>query len=150
MRSRYVLVLTAVMAGCVAGRPLSFDVWANPAPRQEAVALSKAGKKAVFPVASDQRARAVEKLAAVPFVRLSKEEAESLAGKPLDGDHYFLIRGLCLGCGTGSFKAYFDGSNVLVDHRSLAGKKTLPTRWPVIAALENKPEEVFVECGAAR
>jgi hypothetical protein len=115
-----------------------------------AAALSRAEERVVFPVAIDQRVRAAERLETVPFIRLPREEAESLAEKPLDSDHYVLIRGLCLGCGTGSFRAYFDGRNILVDHRSLARKGTLPTRWPVIVRLENDPEEVFVECGAAR
>jgi hypothetical protein len=113
-------------------------------------ALSRAEERVVFPVAIDQRVRATERLEAAPFIRLSMEEAERLSGKPLDSGRYLLIRGLCLGCGAGSFRAYFDGSNILVDHRSLARKGTLPTRWPVIADLENDPKEVFVECGAAR
>lgn len=150
MRSGYVLALAILISGCVTGRLRSFDVWVHPAPRQMAAALSRAEERIVFPVARDQRVRAAERLEAVPFIRLSREEAGSLAGKPLGGGHLFLIRGLCLGCGTGSFRVYFDGSNILVDHRSLARKGTLPTRWPVIALLENDPEEVFVECGGAR
>jgi hypothetical protein len=150
MRSGYVLAFAILIAGCATGRPRSFDVWVHPAPRRMAAALSRAEERVVFPVAIDQRVRAAEGLEAAPFIRLSREEAGSLAGKPLDSDHYFLIRGVCLGCGTGSFRAYFDGRNILVDHRSLARKGTLPTRWRVFADLENDPEEVFVECGAAR
>jgi hypothetical protein len=144
-----IVVAAMILVGCATGRSHPSDEWVHPASQQLASDLFKAGKKMVFPVTAGTRESATTKLLEMPFIRLSMEEAEDLVGKPLEDGRYFLIRGLCLGCATGSFKAYFDGKNVLVDHLSLAEPGTRPTRWPVVTSLENQPVEVFVECEAA-
>ena len=150
MRAKNLFVISIMLIGCTAAKGRR-DEWIRPIPGQLAAEiLSAANQVAVTPVASEKRASAAEVLAKSSSVELSLIEAESLTGKTLEAGHYFLIRGVCLGCGTGSFKAYCDGRNILIDHHSLARSGVSPTRWPVIARIESPPEEIFVECAAAR
>jgi hypothetical protein len=145
-----VTAISLVLLGCAAVRSGPSDDWLHPVPQQLEAPLFQSGKTLAVPVADEKRRPASEMLAATSLVKLSLEEAEGWVKVPLHGGQYFLVRGLCLGCATGSFRAYFDGKNVVIYHHSLAKRGTPLTRWPVVVKLENQPEEVFVECSASR
>jgi hypothetical protein len=125
------------------------DEWRRPVPQDLGDRLYRSDEKAVFPVVSGAREGEVSRLASTPFVRLFPREAEDLVGHRLSEGDYFLIRGVCIGCGTGSFKVHSDGENVLVSHVSLAGRRVRPTLWPVVVSLDEPPGQVFVEYSAA-
>jgi hypothetical protein len=150
MRIRKLLTAAALFAlSCTSTRIEPHDEWARPAPKDLASRLYKSQERSARPVAPGSRESSITRLRPNPLVRLSLKEAEDLAGQALSEGNYFLLRGLCVGCGTGYFKVYSDGENVLVSHFSLAKPGRRPTQWPVIANLERNPDQVFVECGFA-
>jgi hypothetical protein len=149
MISRWLRVFMAMLAvGCATTRPAD-EAWHRPAPRELGDRLYRSDKTAVFPVSASAREGAVSRLASTPFVKISPREAEDLVGHPLGEGDYYLIRGVCIGCGTGSFSAHSDGENVVISHVSLAGRRVRPTRWPVVMSLEKSPGQVFVDYSAA-
>ena len=91
-------------------------------------------------------------LAAVDFVRVSREEATDYATTPLqvgDGDQCYLLRGLYLNRGTGRFSVGCDGRNLYVHHGSL-GRRAVPMkRQPLLVALPEAPEQVYVDVSMA-
>jgi hypothetical protein len=127
----------------------SGDEWLRPLPKAMVQHL-QSNERQAFRVAPENRTEAVTKLTSVPFLSLTLEEAEAWVGQPIDEGEIFLVRGLCLGCGKRSFKAYFDGKYVLVYSFSLAQRGSRPTRWPVVVGLKGPPEQVYVEYGSAQ
>jgi hypothetical protein len=139
-----------IFLGCAAVFTGKIDPWSRPLPKDMAGHLVQLNDRNIFQVASGAKEKAVAKLESVPFLALNLREAEALVGQTLDGGEYFLVRGLCLGCGNGSFRVYFDSKNIFVYNFSLAKRGTRPTRWPVVVSLEEPPEQVYVECGSAQ
>jgi hypothetical protein len=68
----------------------------------------------------------------------------------VDSGRWYVVRGLCAACRTGSFSAYQSDGKVLVHHASLAGRPVPVTRWPVVVPLDQEPVEVYVTASSAR
>jgi hypothetical protein len=142
-----ILALGAVLMSCTHARKgATDDPWLRRAPEGLVSSATRIPKQDVLPVIASQLPSAIARLEQVPFVEITGAEAGQLtAGRVGDG-RFYLMRGLCLGCGTGRFVVYFDGRYVAVDHVSLARKRRNPTRWPVIVRLDTAPETAYAQC----
>lgn len=152
MRSWFVVLLLVpwFALSCASRSSVASDSWVRNAPGELISTARRVSNEDVHVVAQDQLASAEGRLQEMSFVALSAEEAERLAEADLTGEGFFLVRGICLGCGTGRFNVYFDGRRVAVDHVSLARATAEPTRWPIIVKLHAVPTEVYVQYHFAR
>jgi hypothetical protein len=145
-----VAIFAILVASCAPRASILKDDWFRAAPDGPTADLTKVDERDIHPVTEAKLEAAKRKLETISVAPISASEAEELVNSELDGSSFFLIRGLCLGCGTGLFSAYSNGRSVLIDHVSLAGRGTPATRWPVVVRLDRIPSEVFVQCHAIR
>jgi hypothetical protein len=150
MRKAAAVILAILVVSCAPRASILKDEWFHGAPDGSTANLPQVDARDVHPVTEAKLESAKLKLDTIPVVPISVSEAEDLVDSKLDGGGFFLIRGLCLGCGTGSFNVYSNGRSVLIDHLSLAGRGTPATRWPVVVRLDSMPTEVYVQCHAIR
>jgi hypothetical protein len=88
-------------------------------------------------------------LADAPFCPIDPEQAGELLAKELESDNeseFYLLRGVYLHDGTGSFVVYVKESNVLVHHGCLGRNPVPMKRRAIVALLPNRPTEVYVTC----
>jgi len=101
------------------------------------------------PVQELNRAAAEELLRDGPFLQIDAEKANELVGSELgsDGDgECYLLRGLYLQEGTGSFTVYAREGRVLVHHGCLGSGPVPMNRTAVVARLSDPPIEVYTMC----
>jgi hypothetical protein len=152
MRSIGVALLFAfcsVSTACVHKPVPAEDEWLRVAPRQLFAEATLVAAADVRPVAETQLSYASLRLGTVPAVVLSEADAVQLIGSPVEPvAGYVLVRGLCVGCGTGKFYVYGNDSYLIVSHVSLASAGTPATRWPVVLKLAELPADVYVQYSA--
>ena len=150
LNSRASIFIAFAMVSCAAVSTASSDhEWLRPAPPALVGTLAKIPDSDFLPVSEAQRDHAIELLAEVSAVAVSETEARELAEpdtKITEG--YVLVRGLCIGCGTGQFDVYGDRGVIVVDSIGLASRKARPLAWPVLVKLAAVPESVYVQCSA--
>jgi hypothetical protein len=101
------------------------------------------------PVHESSRAAAEELLRDDPFLKIDAEKANELVGSEvgLEGDgEYYLLRGLYLQEGTGSFTVHARGGQVLVYHGCLGRSPVPMNRTAVVARLSEPPTDVYTMC----
>ena len=124
------------------------DAWYH-VPQESGVTPWEWEKAPSYLVVFDKQDAAMERLETNSFVAITPQEAEDLAGQAIDapaGKAFFLVRGIALNEGTGSFTVYARDRNVWVYHGSLGTHPVAMKRQALIAALPEVPEEVFVTC----
>jgi hypothetical protein len=144
------LLLGWLLPGCVHQNAPSRHAWYREAPREAFSGASRISSSDVLAVSEENVAITVEKLITSPAIRLTSAEAERLSGREVSSDHdYILLRGLCTGCGTGTFFVLVGAGWIIVDNISLAARDTPPTAWPVIVKTPHMPRHVYVQYGTA-
>jgi hypothetical protein len=104
------------------------------------------------PVQESSRAAAEELLRDDPFIKIDAEKVNELVGSEVgsEGDgEYYLLRGLYLQEGTGSFTVYTRGGQVVVHHGcpGVTGRSPVPmNRTAVVARLSEPPTDVYTMC----
>jgi hypothetical protein len=149
------IVLAGFLAGC--GRDqrawTGEDEWYNPLPadthRSE---WDYVPRDRFHEVTEVELAGAVGLLQQVSSLALTAQQASDLIGTALPavpGTQPYLVRGLLLNRGTGSFAVYLMEDQVAVKHGSL-GKRAMPmTRQPLVLQLQQAPGEVYVSVSMA-
>jgi hypothetical protein len=101
------------------------------------------------PVQESSRAAAEELLRDNRFLKIDAEKANKLVGSEVgsEGDgEYYLLRGLYLQGGIGSFTVYTPGGQVAV-HYGCRGRSPVPlNRTAVVARLSEPPTDVYTMC----
>jgi hypothetical protein len=144
------ILASAALLGCSATTRIS-DSWANPLRQHldsDWVQLPPSDLQAV---SREQRARASDVLETREWLAISANYAQVLTGEsPRAGRVAYLLRGLCIGCGSGRFNVHRRETQLYVHHSGLAARQTPTTKWPVVVWLDEYPTQLFVEASAAR
>lgn len=144
--------LLILVAGCTTTNTThGRHVWERRAPRGLYATVAEVAPTRVRPVAAAKRAEASERLKDADAVHVSESDAMALAGGSAEvtGD-YVLVRGLCVGCGTGKFWVYENEEVLIVDDFGLAHRRTPATKWPILVKRTEMPRDVFISAGAAQ
>jgi hypothetical protein len=133
-----------------AHQTVSDHAWYRPDPKQALAALTRLPSTDVFPVAEKKIGDAAERLRETAAIRITHADVTELLGRPLstDADHV-LVRGLCVGCGTGAFYVYVGDDRVIVDNVSLAPRNAVPRPWPLVVKLSYVPRDVYIQYSSA-
>ncbi|MHC4196028.1 MAG: hypothetical protein ACYSYU_07310 [Planctomycetota bacterium] len=103
-----------------------------------------------FEVEPEMKNKAQMLLLSEPIVGISQQQAFDFIGKTIvkpNGTEFYLVRGVALNEGTGSFSVYYHENRLWVYHGSL-GKEPVPMKCKALVTyLSNKPSDIFVTCG---
>ena len=97
-------------------------------------------------VAETERDSAIELLAFAAYLSISAEDAARLTGAKTSGGRHYLVRGLCVGCFTGTFSVHLAGTELVIGHSGIAPAGREATRWPIVVSLDTPPTRVYVQC----
>ena len=153
MRPLRMALLAILVLGCEGRQPIGEgsigdDPWLAPMPG------SFAGWARVTPdvepVWPAERFGTIQRLQTQPWLAISETEAKRLTGEsPKPGKAPYLLRGLCIRCGKGSFMLLQRSTELALHHASAPILQTLPTRWPVVAWLDRAPTQLYLSCDAS-
>ena len=152
------VLLLVILPGCGRMSERSSDAWTTQdswyrAPETELLLdlyETPLDEARFAPVQESSRAAAEELLRDDPFLKIDAEKANELVGSEVgsEGDgEYYLLRGLYLQEGTGSFTVYARGGQVLVYHGCLGRSPVPMNRRAVVARLSEPPTDVYITCG---
>ncbi len=150
-------LLLVIIAGCGKMSGGSADAWTTQdswyrAPENDLLWQlydSPLDRARFAPVQESSRAVAEELLRDGPFVKIEAEKAKELLGSEVaseDDGEYYLLRGLYLQEGTGSFTVYAREGQVLVHHGCLGRSPVPMNRTAVVARLPAPPTDVYTMC----
>ena len=144
------VVAVSIISRCASHARTEHE-WFKPAPSTLFSQTTLLPETSVRPVHKLKIPNASRRLQSAAAVVISSAEASDLLSLNVDAEsRYLLVRGVCIGCGTGRFSVYVNADNVIVDHLSLAPRGTPPQAWPIIVELTGVPKEVFVQYSAAQ
>jgi hypothetical protein len=145
--------IVASMIGCDDGRASrTVDPWYREPGDRLILQRNVVPGANVHEVAADKVVDAEEALRDLSCIELSEERAADFAGQSvavIEGKSYFLVRGVCMNCGTGRFEVAMVDGNLLVHHGTLGHSASGMKRRPLIVLLPHKPSEVYVSCSIA-
>jgi hypothetical protein len=149
------IALSGTLVSCIPRRAWTTeDSWYNP-PSQGALVGQGQGldRARIHEVVESRQAEAEELLEDVSVVELTHERAAEFISQELPeaaGAKPYLIRGVYLARGTGSFSVTIYEDQLVVHHGSLGSGGYRMGRQALVLQLERAPAEVFVTCSIAR
>jgi hypothetical protein len=149
------LILVVALAGCAAGPGwASEDSWYEPPPEGSLRGPGEVLERArIHEVLDSKEADAEALLEKVAILELKDAQATAFTGEPLPqvpGTRAYLVRGVYLSEGTGSFSATVYDGQLVVFHGSLGSGGYTMKRQALVIQLEQPPDEVFVTCSMAK
>jgi hypothetical protein len=151
------VLMLVILSGCGKTSDTSTSAWTGQdswyrAPENELLSdlyESPLDRARFAPVQESSRAAAEELLRDDPSRQIDAEKAKELVGSEVgsDGDgELYLLRGLYLQEGTGSFTVYAREGHVLVHHGCLGHGPVPMNRTAVVARLSQPPTDVYTMC----
>jgi hypothetical protein len=149
------LILGMALAGCAPGSAwTSEDSWYNPPPGG---ALEGPGEELdgerIHEVVDPKEGEAEALLEQVAILELTDEQASWFTGEPLPqvpGTRAYVVRGVYLTKGTGTFSVSVHGDQLVVFNGSLGSGGNPMRRQALVVQLEKPPDEVFVTCSMGK
>ncbi len=149
------LILGVAVAGCAAGPGwTSEDSWYEPPPEGSLRGPGEVLERArIHEVLEAKEAEAEALLEEVAILELTDAQASAFTGETLPqvpGTRAYLVRGVYLSEGTGSFSVTVYDGQLVVFHGSLGSGSYTMRRQALVIQLEQPPDDVFVTCSMTK